>query len=269
MVEFDENWASNCWDPAQEPLPDTPNRHRKVSLCTACMGRLHDLMVTLPVNIHHNRDYPHIEFVVLNYNSPDKMDEWMRDYMMPYIEAGVLIYIHTTEPKLYSMAHSRNVAFKMATGEIVVNVDADNLTGRGFAAMLNSLAEVRPTKAVFSVRELFGQVGLYRNEWLELGGYDEQLEGYGYEDLNLVFRAMAAGCKLMAWDRWCSQFYERLPTTDADRVRHMECKHRVLTWFVNKRITENNLRRRQLVANECRPWGKATLVKNFRETVEI
>lgn len=269
MIEFDENWHSNCWDPALEPLPDVPKVWRKISLCTVCMGRLHDLMVTLPVNIYYNRDYPGIEFVVLNYNSPDRMDDWMRDYMMPYIEAGLLVYIHTTEPKFYTMSHSRNIAFKMATGDIVANVDADNLIRRGFADMLNRLAEVRPSKALFAVTDPAGQVGMYKSDWLELGGYDESLEGYGCEDVNLFVRARGAGCKLMGWDHLEDQFWERMPTSNEDRVRYMECKHRQLTWFVNGRTTERNFQRRHLLANQGKHWGKATLTKNFQEKIQI
>jgi hypothetical protein len=151
----------------------------------------------------------------------------------------------------------------------VVNVDADNLIRRGFADLLNRLAELRPAKAVFTVRNLAGQVGLYKSDWLELGGYDESLEGYGCEDVNIVSRAWVAGCKLMAWDHLQDQFWERMPTSNEDRVRYMECKHRYLTWFVNGKTTNRNLQRRQLVANEGRCWGKATLVKNFKETIQV
>jgi glycosyltransferase involved in cell wall biosynthesis len=269
MVPFDEDRQGNCWDPVQEPLPAVPRVRRRISLCTVCMGRLHDLMVTLPVNIYYNQEYENLEFVVLNYNSPDRMDEWMRDYMMLYIRSGILVYLHTTEPEFYTMSHPRNVAFKMATGDIVANVDADNLIHRGFVEMLNGLAELQPAQAVFAVRHIDGQLAMYKDEWLELGGYDESLEGYGCEDVNLLWRAQAAGCKFMAWDHLLDQFWERMPTSDADRTRYMECQHLRLTWLLNRRSTQRNLERKQFVANQGRPWGRATLVKNFQETVEI
>lgn len=270
MIEYCEDWHLNIWNPDTEPLPDTPQVHRRISLCTTCMGRLRDLMVTLPVNMQHNRDYPNVEFVVLNYNSPDKMDDWMHDYMMPYIESGRLVYVRTTEPEFFSMAHSRNVAFKVATGDIVMNVDADNLmNGPGFAEMLNRLAELRPTKALFSVRSLAGQVGLYREEWLELGGYDETFQGYGTDDIDMFYRALAAGCKLMAWDRWRKQYYECMPTSNEDKMRYLECKHLLLTGELNKRIALKNLRQKKLIANQGKPWGRAVLVKNFTESLQI
>jgi len=261
----------DIWDPAQEPPPPAPKVYRKISLCTACMNRLHDLMVTLPVNIYHNRDYPKIEFVVLNYNSKDKLDEWMRDYMLPYIRAGILVYVHTVEPEFFAMSHSRNVAFKVATGDIINNVDADNFTGRGFAEALNLLAEVRPEKAVFTgaTRLTHGRLGFYKNDWQALGGYDESLVGYGWEDNNLLLRAMKVGFKVMAWRRWKDGFDERIPTSNEDSVRYLEHKYLTLTECVNMRTTYRNLARGRLVANEGKPWGKARLTRNFGEVLEL
>jgi hypothetical protein len=266
-----EDPKGDVWDPAREPLPPVPKVYREISLCTACMNRLHDLMITLPVNIYHNRDYPQIEFVVLNYNSRDKLNEWMKDYMMSYIRAGILVYVHTTEPDFFAMSHSRNVAFKVATGHIVSNVDADNFTGRGFAEALNLLAEVRPEKAVFAgaIHMTHGRLGFYKDEWLALGGYDENLLGYGWDDNNLLLRALNAGFKAMTWRRWKGGFDDRIATPERDTVRYMEHPYSRFTQCVNKRITYRNLERRELVANEGKHWGKARLTRNFEDIMEI
>jgi hypothetical protein len=266
-----DEWHWDIWDPTREPLPAGAKTHRRISVCTNCMNRLHDLMVTLPVNIYHNRDYPHVEFVLLNYNSQDQMDAWVRNYMMRYIEAGILVYVRTTEPRFYRQAHSRNVCFKVATGDIVTNVDADNFTGPGFAEMLNLLAELQPTRAAFSADKVLmhGRIGFYKNEWLELGGYDEDLVGYGWEDYSLLFRAMAAGFRLMGWGHWGDRFTERILTSPQDKVRYQECQHQVFTEFVNERMTLRKLDRGEFLANQGREWGKASLVKNFDTVIEV
>ena len=82
-------------------------RNYRISLCTACMGRLHDLKQTLPKNIEDNRDYPNVEFVILDYNSDDGLEDWMRRNMMEHIESGLVSYYHTTEPEYFA-----NVAFQ-------------------------------------------------------------------------------------------------------------------------------------------------------------
>ena len=54
-----------------------PGRLAKISFCTACMGRAHHLKRTVPKNLRDNSDYPQVEFVLLNYGSPDDMHEWV------------------------------------------------------------------------------------------------------------------------------------------------------------------------------------------------
>src|ERR1022692_1110347 len=112
------------WSPVREPLPDTANVFVKISVCTTCMGRTHDLKETLLHNILDNEDYRALEFVILNYNSPDDMHDFMiSSTVRPHIENGRVKYLRTRSPQFYSMSHSRNVAFRNATGHIVTNVD--------------------------------------------------------------------------------------------------------------------------------------------------
>ena len=56
---------------------DNPaDKYLKVSLCTTVMDRLHDLERTLPKNMEDNSDYPNMEYVVLDYNSQDSLEQW-------------------------------------------------------------------------------------------------------------------------------------------------------------------------------------------------
>jgi len=266
-----DDWKWDFWIPGEEPIPQEAKTERKISLCTTCMNRLNNLMITLPKNIMDNQDYPNVEFVLLDYNSTDMLENWVRDYMMHHIENGVLVYAKTTEPPFYTMSHSRNVAFKVATGDIVNNVDADNFTGPGFANTLNRMAEIRPTKAAFSKgkRMMHGRIGFYKDEFIELGGYDEDLVSYGFDDHNLLYRAMATGCKLMWWGYWARIYSERIPTPRSEKIRNMENKNRRETEQMNKDITFDKLDRKQFVVNQDRHWGKATVVKNFKEEIVL
>jgi len=105
---------------------------KKISICTVCMNRLYYLSQTLPVNIKENQGYPNLEFVVLNYNSRDDMDDWMRTHMGQHIESGLVKYYRTDEPEFFNLAHSKNMATKLATGDIICNIDADNYAGPGY-----------------------------------------------------------------------------------------------------------------------------------------
>ena len=98
------------------------------------MNRLVHLKETLPINIDGNLNYPNVEFVILDYNSPDGLEQHVYQYWRKYIDQGILHYYKTTEPTVFHMSHAKNVAALLARGEVVVNVDADSFIGPGFVA---------------------------------------------------------------------------------------------------------------------------------------
>lgn len=242
-------------------------REFSISLCTTCMGRLHDLMQTLPKNLADNAAYPRVEFVLLDYNSQDGLQQWVRKTMMPHIESGRLVYAHTSEPQWYHMAHSRNLAFKLASGEIVCNVDADNWTGKGFAAILNRLANERPERAIFTKgwQLIRGRIAVYKQEWLDLlGGYDESLLHYGHDDRDLLERALLQGFRLM-W--FGGQYVARIKTSRVDKVANMNDKNWRATETANKAISAANIVKGRLKSNEGCRWGSGVVIKNFEQKV--
>jgi hypothetical protein len=252
---------------------DNPIGDKKysVSICTTCMDRLDDLADTLPKNIEDNIDYPRIEFVVLDYNSKrEKVGEWIKDHLDEYIEAGILNYYRTEDPDRYSMSHSRNVAFRLANGYIVNNVDADSFINKGFAEYLNKLAYQQPDKAIFAKGKtmLRGRLGFYKKEFVNLlGGYDESnLSGYGHDDHDLLHRAYGLGMTLMYYG---GDFYGSVPEHKKHQVENFSEKDWRYTEKRNKVISYFNLTYKLFTANRKVHWGKAKLIKNFKEEVII
>uniref|UniRef100_A0A6M3ISB9 Putative glycosyltransferase n=1 Tax=viral metagenome TaxID=1070528 RepID=A0A6M3ISB9_9ZZZZ len=238
----------------------------RISICTTVMNRLGDLQKTLLKNIADNADYPHVEFVVLDYNSSDGLGDWMRG--LEGVGSAVNYY-RTTEPEYYSMAHSRNIAFKMAEGEIVVNVDADGYTNAGFAAYLNRLANEQPRKAIFAKgkKMMRGRLGFYKDEFInELGGYDEDLLGYGHDDHDLMTRAWGLGYKLMWFGGQFCGLVDNHRKHQGGNYQHSSWKY---TERRNKLLSLYNLSVGQFKANEGRHWGRAHLVKNFSQEIDV
>jgi len=245
------------------------DKYLKVSLCTTVMDRLHDLKRTLPKNIEDNSDYPNMEYVILDYNSQDDLEGWVKSEMANFIEDGIVVYVRTEEPTYYSMTHSRNIAFKVASGDIVNNVDADSYTNEGFATYLNMLAHQQPEKAIFGKgrKMLRGRLGFYRKEFIELlAGYDEDLKGYGHDDHDIMHRAWGLGFSLM-W--FGGQYY----TPVDDHRKHQGKNYQHASWRYtekrNKVLSFFNIAAGKFKANEGHHWGKATLIKNFKEEVKI
>jgi hypothetical protein len=75
-----------------------------------CMNRLHQLKQTLMQNIADNADYEQLEFVVLDYNSKDGMEEWVKQNLAGQIKTGRVVYYKTIEPESWSPSHSKNLA---------------------------------------------------------------------------------------------------------------------------------------------------------------
>lgn len=171
---------------------------KKISLCTVSKNRLHHVKETLPQNIRDNVDFPMVEFVLLDYNSDDGLQEWVQKEMKSHLDSGVLQFYRTEDPDYFDRSHSRNMAMRLASGEVLCNVDADNFTGKAFAAFLSQSYEERPDRFFRidlhqkDVRALYkdalGRVSIPRKVFHELTGYDEAMKGYGHEDQDLYFR---------------------------------------------------------------------------------
>ena len=209
---------------------DTKTKY-KISFCTVCMNRLDFLKQTLPKNIEDNLAYGNIEFVVLNYNSKDEIDQWMNTEMSHYIELGILKYIKTIEPEYFLMSHSKNVVSKQASGDVICNVDADNFIGKGFAEFIND-SFIKDQNIYLSVeentqRDCCGRICLKRDDFALLRGYDESMKGYGYEDFDLRNRLELLGRKVVLFPK--EKFLNALTHSDVERLKNeynnIEIKH--------------------------------------------
>jgi len=254
------------------PEIDQYSKHgfKRLSICTTVMNRLKDLKQTLRKNMADNANYPNLEFVVLDYNSTDGLEEWIKAEMMDDIKNGRLTYAKTTEPKYFSMTHSRNMAFKVASGEIVNNLDADNFCQTGFARYINRLSVAMPERAIFakSRQLLRGRLGFYKQEWTALGGYDERLGAYGHDDADLLHRAWESGYTLMPFSQGEGCFVGIVPKHNKHSDENME-----LPWWVtegeNRMLSFTNLITGRLVANKGHEWGKGHVKINFKKEVDL
>ena len=108
--KYDKVIPGKDWDGT---FKNNIKKYHKISFCTTCMGRLERLKETLPKNIEDNKNYPNLEFVIIDYNSNDGLWDWMKNNMIKHIESGKISYYRTEEPKYFDMSHSRNIAFKV------------------------------------------------------------------------------------------------------------------------------------------------------------
>ena len=220
-------------------------RQYRISFCITCMGRCHHLKETLPRNIADNLDYGDLEFVVLDYNSPDGLRDWLHTEMATHLRSGLIRYAHTDSPQRFHPAHAKNMAHRAATGDIWCNLDADNYTGMAFAAHINAVMQENPGRVGFSFgkgrgRGTYGRIYLHREAFARIGGYDEAYDNYSYEDVDFIMRARNSGYILFPIP---IQYLHCIVHDDQERTLYM---HRTVaeSKAVNAHIF-NAVRRRQ------------------------
>lgn len=173
----------------------------KISICTVCMNRLHHIKKTLPANLLDNASYENIEFVLLDYGSTDGLYEWVKSELKDYIKKGILKYYYTSSPQYFDRSHSRNLMFRLASGDIICNVDADNYTGKKFAEYVNEIFSTQKDiylvadtqKRYYFLRNAFGRFCVWKKDFDAVGGLDEKMKSYGSETLDFYQRLENAG----------------------------------------------------------------------------
>lgn len=161
------------------------------------------LKATMARNIEDNISYPNLEFVLLNYNSSDDIDRWVLDNLSQYLDSAILKYYKTTASEHFKRSHSRNMAFKLASGDILCNVDADNFLGSEFAFFINETFQSNENifmVPVFTKRDFMGRVCIRKEDFESMNGFDESMQGYGFEDLELYGRLKAEGFVQFEYD---------------------------------------------------------------------
>ncbi|MGE3713976.1 MAG: glycosyltransferase family A protein [Alphaproteobacteria bacterium] len=184
----------------------------KISFCTTCKGRLHHLQQTLPQNLANTADYDNVEFVILNYDSPDNLDSWIREHYADEIASGRIRYARVDDKPHFHMAHAKNLSHRLATGDILCNLDADNIIAPNSARWMAEQFAQKPDIVIRNMWEPIhrrllqghlndkgfgGRIAITRDNFNRLHGYDENMPGWEGDDDNLIARAQHTGLQLI------------------------------------------------------------------------
>ena len=165
-----------------------------ISYCTTCKGRLYQLRETLAGNLAALQADE--EIVLVDFDSPDAVAEWVWDNFRGDIECGALRFFEVLDEAPWHAAKAKNLAHRLARGSFVFNLDGDNFllpedTGKIRAAAEAGLACRQGSGDLRDGTP--GRIGVPRATFLEIGGYDEGLLGALVEDVDLIIRAEAIG----------------------------------------------------------------------------
>lgn len=201
----------------------------KISFCTVCMNRSHHLKQTILKNINDNIDYENLEFVLLDYNSQDDMEQWVKENLSHYIHSGKVVYYKTFEPMAFKHGHAKNLVFKLANNEIICSINADHYTGENFAHYINESFTDNPNIVLTPIParfyrqdkdhppgDVWGLVCVKKNDFLSTRGFDERMINYGNEDIDFIHRLVMLNLERVPVEKgFLSGFIEH---SDAERI---------------------------------------------------
>ncbi len=164
-----------------------------ISFCSTCRNRLWQLMDTLPINLQSISDVH--EIVLVDYGSTDGLSDWIWNNYKKHIDSKKLVFFEVKNEVRWNVARAKNLAHRLASGDYLFNLDADNFITQ------EDIQEI--TKAVESASHCwqfsqdhrddgsFGRIGLPAELFKFIGGYDETFLAMGYEDIDLINRLAA------------------------------------------------------------------------------
>lgn len=242
----------------------------KVTLATTCMGRAQHIAQTLPFNLAAN-EYRDTEFLLLDYNSPDGLEAWIREHLIDHLGVEINFFAERSK-KFFLMSHAKNVAAALAQGDIVVNVDADRFIDPGLVAEVLDKVNGPGVIGRGVVKgdpmdwSACGLIALWKQDLASLGGYDERMvNGWGAEDHDLIIRAKALGYRVVTIEQ-CGHSLPH-PVEDRNCLTASRLDHETSA-RLNGALHVEAMRARKYIANCEIAAGEAIVIRNFSERIK-
>jgi len=182
---------------------------------------------TLP--LIQNQSFKDFEIIVVNDGSGKQTEKYLNS-----IKKISAINLH----KNSGVCHARNIGIALATGEIIVNMDADCLPTKNWLKELIEPFKNKKIGVVSSYGAFGGTSTAFRKSVLDkVGCYDEEFVYYR-EDTDITFRIIEAGFK-----------FERIP-------KNFEHLHPEIVPKSFKELIQYGLKRVLLHQNDVLLWKK-------------
>jgi hypothetical protein len=224
-----------------------------VDLCTCTRGRLWQLARALPLNILQvwpHRNWCKIHVVVCRRD--DVSVEWMRKNCRAAIDVGLLHIYQVARDNDFPYWHAsvaKNSAANVASRDIIVNVDSDNIVGPDFCVDVAERFKARVDEDhsmvlhYENVDGTCGRIACFRKDFYKIRGYDEEAHPAGAQDVDLLKRLEALPCQYQKVDLPGST---AIPNSKQETVRacdpdigltwkEMNAENRDVFWYRRRR----------------------------------
>ncbi len=199
-----------------------------VDICfiTTCMGRLDHLRQTLGTWVAQ----PGASCIVVDYSCPERCGDWV-EQTYPQVQV-----IRVPGKSHFHLAHARNLGAREANAPWLCFIDADIALASSFTeAVLPLLRPGHFYRADPCETGLVGTVLCSRADFAGIDGYDEVIQGWGAEDLDLNARLGLLG---LAEAGFPGQLVRSLSHNDELRVKFYDIKRKEISATINKRYLD-------------------------------
>lgn len=218
-----------------------------ISFCTTVHNRLHQFQAQYAQNREVILNTGGVEWVILNYNSSDGLHEFMESQgQLPQ----KIKYVECLDGAAWHLSVAKNLAHKEGTGDILMNLDCDNLIDDAVQVIRDHFENRIDVLHLWSGTErdgTYGRVAIWSKLFHNIGGYDESFEPMGYQDKDLMHRALHYGAVTGAC--LCRPGIA-LINTKVDSISHCNSTK---TWLqmraANAKRSQENLKAGKLIAN--------------------
>jgi glycosyltransferase involved in cell wall biosynthesis len=126
--------------------------------------------------------YQDIEWIIVDCGSTDNLSEYIAEYLEKY---SFVKYYQALDFK-YSIPIAKNFAVRFSSGDYVFNLDCDNYLD-------NIVDEIRSSDQGVHCHEYLkgthGRIGMSKEIFVKIGGYDENFFPAGVHDNDIILRA--------------------------------------------------------------------------------
>jgi hypothetical protein len=216
-----------------------------------------------------------LEWIIANFGGSDEVDRFVRAKLKGVCSR--VVYVRVEGLAAWHASIAKNIAHRLGSGEVLFNLDCDNLIGEDAVVALNLFTRgVRILHVWSGVHRdgTFGRIAFRRDVFERLGGYDETFYPMAYQDRDILERGSHSGIPVVEIR---SPSSAAVTNTKQVSIRH--CRRGSMSWAdydrLNRAASRSNILAGRLRANSgiaprsfpCRFfWGhfKASLMPSAK-----
>lgn len=190
----------------------------KLTITTSCMNRNDMLIQTVPTWL----EFPVKEIIIVDWNSSVPVIDTLKQNC---IDDKRIKVVRVDNQEFYRHSIARNLKVEVVNTEWVLSVDADVKIYKSFFDNVFLLHGKKyyclPLKGEIDSR--FGTTMFRKQDYIEIGGCNTEMDGWGYEDLDLADRMISSGCQHITFNKDC---LFHIPHSDDRRIENCKVKNK-------------------------------------------